>query len=67
MIKPTQKRSLGEDRRKPASKKVTAEQRYCLIQEAAYLRAEGDNFCEDPCKYWVAAEAEVDARIAGGK
>ncbi|MBT9132668.1 DUF2934 domain-containing protein [candidate division NPL-UPA2 bacterium Unc8] len=69
MIKQTEKvkRSPAGGRIKPASEKVTAEERYCMIQEHAYLQAEKDNFSGDPCRYWVTAEAAVDARLAREK
>jgi hypothetical protein len=51
--------------KKPAKKPVvTPEQRYRLIEESAYLRAEKDGFCKDPKMYWLAAEKEIDAKIA---
>ena len=46
---------------RPRKRKLTAEQRYLKIQEAAYYRAEMDNFDKDPAEYWLAAEAEAGA------
>jgi hypothetical protein len=61
-------------RKKPAprrtSKKIapmgeiSAEERYCMIQRAAYLRAEKQSFNCDPCRCWLDAEAEIDALLA---
>ncbi len=48
---------------KPAS----PEERYRLIQEAAYLKAEKEGFNCDPSECWLVAEAEVDARIASSR
>ena len=39
-------------------------ERYRLIQEAAYLRAEKESFNCDPSECWLIAEAEVDAQLA---
>jgi hypothetical protein len=44
---------------------VSAEERYRMIQEAAYHRAEQRGFQGgDPHEDWVAAEAEIDAMLA---
>ena len=61
------KKTLAATARKPAAARrpsVTPQERYRLIQEAAYFRAEQRDFkpghdIED----WVAAEAEVDAKV----
>jgi len=45
-------------------RQVSAEERYRMIQEAAYFRAEKEGFHGDPWKCWLVAEAEVDARLA---
>ncbi|HSO07348.1 MAG TPA: DUF2934 domain-containing protein [Pelomicrobium sp.] len=54
--------------RKPAAPKrrsVTPEERYRLIQEAAYYRAEQRGFAAGhEVEDWIAAEAEVDARVS---
>jgi len=39
---------------------ITPEQRYQMIAEAAYFRAQSQGFCGDPAQDWVAAEAEID-------
>jgi len=46
----------------PASKAtpITPEQRYQMIAEAAYFRAERQGFCGNPAQDWVEAEAEID-------
>jgi hypothetical protein len=46
---------------------VSAEERYQMIQEAAYFQAEKEGFDCDPWKCWLAAEAEIDARLAGSR
>jgi len=59
----TAKKAAG--RKKGASKRqISAEQRYRMIQEAAYFRAEKEAFNCDPWKCWLVAEAEVDAQLA---
>ncbi len=44
---------------------VSAEERYRLIELAAYLRSEAAGFGGDPAEHWLAAEAEVDAKLNG--
>ena len=46
---------------------VSAEERYHMIQEAAYFQAEKQGFDCDPWKCWLAAEAEIDARLTGSR
>ena len=66
------KKAAGRKKSAPrrASKKVarkgqvSAEERYRMIQEAAYFRAEKEGFNCDPWKCWLVAEAEVDALLA---
>ncbi len=54
--------------RKPAAprrRSVTPEERYRLIQEAAYYRAEQRGFAAGhEVEDWIAAEAEVDAKVS---
>lgn len=54
--------------RKPAAprrRSVTPEERYRLIQEAAYFRAEQRGFAAGhEVEDWIAAEAEVDAEVS---
>lgn len=58
------RRSSGKSTPK---RQVSAEERYRMIQEAAYLRAEREGFEVDPHKCWLAAEAEVDTLLAGSR
>ena len=46
------------------NRQISPEERYRMIQEAAYLRAEREGFQVDPCKCWLAAEAEIDTLLA---
>lgn len=51
--------------REPA-KCVTAEERWNMIADAAYYRAEKRHFVGgDPAEDWAAAEAEIEAALAG--
>lgn len=48
-----------------AAKHVTAEERWNMIADAAYYRAEKRNFIGgDPHEDWLQAEAEIDAALA---
>lgn len=49
---------------KPAPRTITASERARMVQEAAYYRAEKRGFQGDPHEDWVAAEAEISARLA---
>jgi hypothetical protein len=50
--------------KKPAAKKTKAaisdlEQRYKMIEVAAYYIAEKDGFAGSPVEYWIAAELQI--------
>lgn len=60
--KPAARRTTGK-----SAGAVSAEERYRMIQEAAYLRAEREGFHCDPYQCWLSAEAEVDARLASSR
>ena len=47
----------------PVRRQVSPEERYRMIQEAAYFRAEKEGFHCDPWKCWLVAEADVDAQL----
>ncbi|WP_211364078.1 DUF2934 domain-containing protein [Propionivibrio limicola] len=42
---------------------ITDEQRYRMIAEAAYFRAESHNFLSDPVRDWIEAEKDIEARL----
>ncbi len=42
---------------------VPAEERYCMIAEAAYFIAERGGFEGDCEAHWLAAECEIDRRL----
>jgi hypothetical protein len=48
-------------------KQTSLEERFRWIQEAAYFKAEKEGFNCDPSECWLAAEAEVDARLASSR
>ncbi len=52
--------------RKRATKKrtVSAEERYKMTEVAAYFIAENHNFQGNPTDFWIAAEAEVNEKLA---
>lgn len=52
---------------KPAAAKsaLTPEQRYRMIQEAAYYVAERKGFISNPAEDWAEAEAQIDAKLRG--
>ncbi|MFH0879908.1 MAG: DUF2934 domain-containing protein [Lentisphaerota bacterium] len=52
---------------KATVKTVTPEERHKMIEQASYFRAERFGFQVDANENWVAAEAEVDAILAGKK
>ena len=45
-------------------KQTSLEERFRWIQEAAYFKAEREGFNCDQSECWLAAEAEIDARLA---
>jgi hypothetical protein len=49
---------------KKASATITPEQRFKMIEQTAYFRAEKHGFQVDPRANWLAAEAEVNALLA---
>lgn len=46
-----------------AAKPVSAEERYRMIQEAAYYIAEGKKFASDPFEDWRQAETQIDTLL----
>lgn len=46
------------------AKTISAQDRYHMIDEAAYYRAEKNGFQVDPHANWIAAEKEIDALLA---
>jgi len=53
-------------KRFPGKTTLSAEERYRMIAEAAYFRAEARGFQGgDPLEDWLAAEAEIDRAHSG--
>lgn len=51
--------------RKASKPAVSPEERYRMIQDAAYFIAEKHGFTGDNHAFWVQAEQEIDAKLAG--
>lgn len=47
----------------PSYRTISQAERQRMIEEAAYYRAENENFTGDPDAHWAEAEKEVDARL----
>lgn len=54
---------------KPAAKVMTVsdEQRYRMVAEAAYYRAEANHFKSDPLRDWIEAESDIAALLSGAR
>jgi Protein of unknown function (DUF2934) len=64
-ITKTTKPTSPSEQAKPPSQTVTQEERWRMVAEAAYLRAEKRGFSGgNPTDDWLAAEAEVDTMLA---
>ncbi len=66
-VKPAAAASASKVVAKPAvksSKLISAQERYHMIDEAAYYRAEKSGFQVDPHANWVAAEKEIDELLS---
>ena len=66
-VKKTQAQKVVATKAKPAAKKTVAqptpEERYWMVQTAAYFIAERNGFCGCPTEYWAAAEFEIADRL----
>lgn len=47
----------------PVPQPMTPEQRYQMIAEAAYFRAQRQGFCGNPAQDWLEAEADIDRAL----
>ncbi len=53
-----------QNRKKSAgANQPTPEQRYLMVQEAAYYHAQKAGFAGDSTEHWLAAEREVEQRL----
>jgi len=50
-----------------SERQASLEERFRWIQEAAYFKAEREGFNCDQSECWLAAEAEIDARLANSR
>ena len=46
---------------------LSDEQRYRMVAEAAYYRAEKNQFKSDPLRDWIDAENDISKLLSGGK
>lgn len=60
----TRPRTAGRKAAPPALT-PTPEERYKMIQDAAYFMAEKSGFLGGAMDYWMAAEIEIDAALSG--
>ena len=68
--KPASAKSVAAKPAAKAAKKtmiVSDEQRYRMIAEAAYYRAESNQFKSDPVRDWIEAESDIAALLSGSK
>ena len=62
----SKKKGNGPQARKSTgSNQPSAEQRYLMVQEAAYYHAQKAGFVGDSTEHWLAAEREVEQRLNG--
>ena len=47
--------------------RVSDEQRYRMVAEAAYYRAESNHFKSDPVRDWIEAESDITMLLSGGR
>ena len=52
-------RKTAEKKAPAKTTKITAEQRYRMVAEAAYYRAESCQFKSDPLRDWIEAERDI--------
>ena len=52
-------------KKSPVTMMVSEEQRYRMIAEAAYYRAESNHFKSDSVRDWIEAEADIAALLSG--
>lgn len=53
----------GRSRKKAPAGEITPEQRYRMIQDAAYFIAERNGFAGDNYAYWLEAERAIDEQL----
>lgn len=60
-VKPSSRTNTQQDALE--TQPITREQRYQMISDAAYFRAESKGFIGDSAQNWIEAEAEVDRAL----
>lgn len=55
----TAKKSAPRKTAAPARGKMSAEERYRMVEVAAYFLAERNHFAGNPVEYWSAAEKQI--------
>lgn len=66
-VAPKKRAPVQRDSAKEKSPRVSNEQRYWMVAEAAYFRAESHGFKSDPVRDWIEAENDIAALLSGGK
>lgn len=61
--KTTAKKAAAPKKTTTKARKIGAEERYRMIEVAAYYLAENNNFQGTTLDYWVAAEMQVDTML----
>ncbi|MDR3299096.1 MAG: DUF2934 domain-containing protein [Candidatus Accumulibacter sp.] len=63
----TQKTPVTQSKTTVKKKVLSDEQRYLMIAEAAYFRAESCQFKSDPVRDWIDAERDIAILLGEGK
>ncbi|HMP72855.1 MAG TPA: DUF2934 domain-containing protein [Kiritimatiellia bacterium] len=63
-VKPAAPAPAAKPAAAKSSKVISMQEKYHMIDEAAYYRAEKSGFQVDPHENWVAAEKEIDELLA---
>ena len=58
------KKVAAKNTSKTSSAKISAAERYRMVETAAYFIAERNNFAGNSSEYWVAAEAQIKKMLA---
>lgn len=58
------KKTSATKKAAPKRRKISPEERYRMIEVAAYYLAENNGFQGSTLDYWVAAEAQIDTMLS---
>ena len=61
--KPAIKKTAAKKPATPKARKISAEERYKMVEIAAYYIAEHNNFKGNAIDFWVAAEEEISKNL----